>query len=83
MNDYTIGSVYALRNRNSEPLTFTRPVLSFKWLCEMMQKRVTVTLLDTSNKPVYGVIGHIQAEDGSGKCWNVKLDDRWIFVRAE
>jgi hypothetical protein len=57
--------------------------LSFKWLCEMMQSRIPVTLLDTSNRPVIGVIGHIQAEDGSGKCWNVKLDNQWVFVRAE
>ena len=63
--------------------SFTRSIISFKWLCEMMQSRATISLLDTSNKPVYGVIGHIQAEDGSGKCWNVKLDNQWVFVRAE
>jgi hypothetical protein len=63
--------------------SLNRSVLSFRWLCEAMQTRATVSLFDTSNKPVYGVIGHIQAEDGSGKCWNVKLDNQWIFVRAE
>jgi hypothetical protein len=65
------------------PMPATRPIISFRWLCEMMQSRSMVCLFDTSNRPVYGVIGQIQAEDGSGKCWNVKLDTQWVFVRAE
>ena len=79
--DYTIGTVYALRN--NVPLTVTRPVLSFKWLCEMMQSRTTVTLFSGGNTPVHGVIGSIQAQGVSGKCWNVELDGLKIFVRAE
>ena len=32
-----------------------------------------------------GIVRGIQAEDGSGKCWLVKLHnhDEWIFVRTD
>lgn len=60
----------------------TSPVISFRWLCDMMQSRQRVVLLNSNNAPIAGVIGQIQAEDGSGKCWNVMVGERKIFVRT-
>lgn len=59
-----------------------RPVISFRWLCDMMQSRQVITLLDAYGNPLTGIVGQIQAEDGSGKCWNVKVGEVWIFVRT-
>jgi hypothetical protein len=58
------------------------PVISFKWLCDMMQSRQRVVLFDSNNTPVTGIIGQIQAEDGSGKCWNLLVGERKVFVRT-
>lgn len=58
------------------------PVISFQWLCDMMKSRQRVVLLDSNSQPVGGIIGQIAAEDGSGKCWNVKVGEVWIFVRS-
>jgi len=59
-----------------------KPVISFRWLCDMMQSRQHVTLLDNYSNPVTGIIGQIQAEDGSGKCWNVTVGSITVFVRT-
>lgn len=60
----------------------TSPVISFQWLCDMMKSRQRVVLLNSNNAPVTGIIGQIQAEDGSGKCWNVTVGERKVFVRT-
>jgi hypothetical protein len=77
MNEAIYGNSIRWRN-----VTGNAPVISFQWLCEMMQSRQRVVLLDSANEPVTGVIGEIQAEDGSGKCWNVTVSGRRVFVRT-
>ena len=67
-----------------EPITNEQLVYSFQALCVTMQKRAMVTLQGPDGKHYTGHINSIQAEDGSGRNWNVTLDNRHtIFVRAE
>ena len=76
-------SMYKMSWKDVSPRVFGQsPVISFRWLCDMMQSRQRVVLLESNGQPVGGIIGQIQAEDGSGKCWNVKVGEVWIFVRT-
>lgn len=62
-----------------------KPVYSYAWLCEMMQKRNRVSL-STSNGNFQGLINGIRPEDGSGNNWLVTLCDnlyeKVVFIRA-
>lgn len=59
-------------------------VYSYEWLCSSMRNRETVSIL--SNGKVHtGIVNGIQAEDGSGRHWLVKMHNgsEWFYVRAE
>ena len=62
-----------------------KPIYSYDWLCEMMQKRKRVSLV-TSNGHFQGLVNGIRPEDGSGNNWLVTLCDNLItkevFIRA-
>ena len=69
----------------SVPSTFpSRTVYSFDWLCKAMRNRETVSVIG-NNKVHSGIINGIQAEDGSGRHWLVKMHNgsEWIYLRAE
>ena len=70
------------RDISSRRVFGQNPVVSFQWLCDMMKSRQRVVLLDSNGQPVGGIIGQIAAEDGSGKCWNVTVGERKVFVRT-
>jgi hypothetical protein len=59
---------------------------SFDQLCCAMKNRTQITVIGAWGHPITGLVNRIEAEDGSGKCWNVTLQSgihtSTIFVRT-
>lgn len=54
------------------------PVYDISWLFNSFKNRTRIEL-----RGVSGVINQIQAEDGSGKSYNVKFDnERTVYIRT-
>ena len=64
----------------------TKPIPRFEEICAAMKNRTHITLSGAWGNLVTGIVNRIEAEDGSGKCWNVTISHgihtSTIFVRT-
>jgi hypothetical protein len=64
-----------------------KPDPSFDQLCCAMKNRTQITVTGAFGSSITGLVNRIEAEDGSGKCWNVTISHgvhtSTIFVRTE
>jgi hypothetical protein len=60
---------------------------SFDQLCRAMKNRTQITVTGAFGCRITGLVNQIEAEDGSGRCWNVTISHgihtSKVFVRAE
>jgi hypothetical protein len=63
-----------------------KPAPRFEEICGAMKSRTHITLTDARGYPVTGLVNRIEAEDGSGRCWNVTISHgihtSTVFVRT-